>query len=245
MDLAKRVSLMSTFQNVREKIRKLPPGAVITLDDFKGLNAPRSALAVALSRLTREGTVNRLRRGFYLKPKDSRFGSLPPNSGAMIAAIGLQGKKSYISGLSAFNKLGLTTQVPNIISLKGGVTNSSFKAGGTRIEVKAGRSPKAPRDIPLLVLLDSLREIKSIPDSNVDESVKILKKKISELDKNQKVRLVSLALADKPKVRALLGAILDESNPEITEILFQGLNQLTTYKIGISSLEFARKWRIK
>ena len=236
---------MTILQNVREQLRKLPSGAVITLDDFNNLNTSRAALAMALTRLTKEGEVRRLRRGLYLKPKTSRFGELPPTSDAMIAGLGLRGKKSYTSGLLAFNKLGLTTQVPNVLTLRGGSSNSSFKIDGTKFEIKAGRSPKSKRDIPLMMILDSLREIKSIPDANLIESIQILKKKISEISKDQKVRLVSLSLVDKPMVRALLGAILDEMNPEITARLQQSLNMLTSYSLGETGLMFAKKWRIK
>lgn len=236
---------MSIYQNVRAQIKGFPGGAVITLDDFKSMKISRAALAMALTRLTKEGEVRRIRRGLYLKPKSSRFGDLPATSEAIISGFGMKGKKSYTSGLLAFNKLGLTTQVPNVLTLRGGSSNTSFRIGGTKVEVKAGRSPKTKRDVPLMMILDSLREIKNIPDTSLKESIQILKKKISELDKGQKVRLVSLSLDDKPMVRALVGAILDEMNPEITETLLKSLNTLTSYKIGETGLVFSKKWKIK
>ena len=186
-----------------------------------------------------------MRRGLYMKPEESRFGTLPPSREGMISALTQKGTKSYTAGVSAYNKLGLTTQVPNTFILRGGASNSKIKIGGTKIEIKAGRSPKFKKDIPLMMILDSLREIKLIPDSTISEALKILKVKILELDKSQMIRLIDLALDDKPSVRALLGAILDEKNPEITERLFKSLNSLTTFKVGASELVYSKKWKIK
>ena len=75
--------------------------------------------------------------------------------------------------------------------------------------------------------------------------MKVLKRKVFEFDKKQKVRLVDLALNDKPVVRAILGAFLDEVNPEITARLLDSLNPLTSYKLGAVDLKFATKWKIK
>jgi hypothetical protein len=234
---------MSAFKLIESKIKKLPAGSIVTLDDVSNLGT-RSAIATALVRMTKENILVRLRRGLYMKPEDSRFGALPPNREAMIAALTQQGWKSYTAGVSAYNKLGLTTQVPNTFILRGGASNSKIKIGGTKIEIKAGRSPQLKKDIPLMMILDCLREIKLIPDSTVNEATQKLREKIFELSKIQKVRLIDLAMKDKPSVRALLGAIVDEQNPEITDRLFKSLNSLTTFKIG-AILKYAEKWRIK
>lgn len=235
---------MSAFKLIEQKIQSLASGSIVTLDELSDIGT-RSAVATALARLSKKKSIIRIRRGLYMKPKESRFGLMPPSREAIIAAITQQGRKSYTAGLSAYNKLGLTTQVPNTFILRGGVTNSLIRIGGTKIEIKSGRSPKSKKDIPLMMILDSLREIKIIPDSTLDEAVQILKSKIFELDKIQNIRLVDLAIKDKPVVRAILGAILDEKNPEITNRLFVSLNPLTSYKIGASKLEFSKKWKIK
>ncbi len=234
---------MSAFKLLEQKIQKLPAGSIVTLEDLSNLGT-RSAIATALARMTKINILVRVRRGLYMKPEESRFGSLPPNREAMISALTQQGWKSYTAGVSAYNKLGLTTQVPNTFILRGGASNSKIKIGGTKIEIKAGRSPKLKKDIPLMMILDSLREIKLIPDSTINEAIQILRFKVLELEKGQKVRLVDLALKDKPSVRALLGAILDEKNPEITDRLYKSLNSLTTFKVG-AVLKYAQKWRIK
>jgi len=235
---------MSAFKLIEQKIQKLPDGSIVTIDELS-IFGSRSAVASALARLAKEKVLVRVRRGLYMKPKESRFGSLPPSREAVITALTQQGRKSYTAGVSAYNKLGLTSQVPNTFVLRGGVSNSKIRISGTRIEIKSGKSPKKKKDIGLMMILDSIREIKIIPDSTLKETIQVLKATILELDKNQKVRLVDLALTDKPMVRAILGAILDEENPEITSRLFKSLNPLTSYKIGNVFLKFAQKWKIK
>jgi hypothetical protein len=235
---------MSAYKLIEQKVSSLPLGAVVTLDEFNSAGS-RSAVVTALARLTKKNVLVRVRRGLYLKPKQSKLGTLPPSREAVISAITQKGSKSYLSGLSAFNRLGLTTQVPNVFTLKGGATNTKIKIGGTRIEIKAGKSPKSIKDIPLLMLLDSMREIKKIPDTSVEDSLQILKGKIGSLDLGQKLKLIDLALEDKPMVRAILGAILDELNPELTTRLAESMNPLTSFILGETSLKFEKKWKIK
>ena len=229
---------------IGDQINKFDPGTVFTLDDFSK-HGSRKAIAVTLSRLVKEGIIKRIRRGLYMVPKESRFGTIPPDSKAVIKAISKQGKKSYLSGASASNKLGLTTQVPNIIILRGGASDSSIEIGGIKIEIKAGKSPTKKNDIPLMTILDLIRGIKMIPDTTLMEVISFLKFKVGQLTKNQKNRLVTLAFDDKPMVRAIIGAILDEQNPEITSTLYESLNVLTSYNIGDTGLKFAKKWMIK
>jgi len=235
---------MSAYKTIEEKIRKLRPGSIVSLDQFVDFGS-RTAIATALTRLTKSQVIIRLRRGMYMKPKQSKFGPLPPSKDEMLAAITNRGKKSYSAGLSAYNEMGLTSQVPNSYILRGGRSDLKFVLGGTNINIKAGKSPKFKSDIPLLMILDSIREIRLIPDSTLAETIQILRNKILILDKNAKIRLVDLSLKDKPFVRAFVGAVIDECNPEITFRLSKSLNPLTTYKIGKTGLKFANDWKIK
>jgi hypothetical protein len=91
-------------------------------------------------------------------------------------------------------------------------------------------------DIPLLQLLDALRDIKSIPDSNPDESLKILTARITDLPKVKKERLTTLALSFKPGTRALLGALIEYYFPEVrVSKLKQSINRLSVFETGVSS----------
>jgi hypothetical protein len=103
-------------------------------------------------------------------------------------------------------------------------------------------------NIPLLQLLDSLRFIKKIPDSSVQNSCKILQNLISDLSEKKQKPLIRLAMKYPPSTRALLGAMLcDLGRDEITEKLKKSLNPLTSYtNPGISEvLLSASEWNVK
>ena len=102
-------------------------------------------------------------------------------------------------------------------------------------------------DVNLLQLLDSLQDIKKIPDAVVSDIYIGIKEKILLLPSEKIKRLVQLSKDRKPQVRALVGSILDEKNPDFALSLFKSLNSLSVYKIGLSEsiVPNKKKWKIK
>ncbi len=141
--MSEKAESISTL--VRIKIRSLKAGMLFTLDDFANLGS-RRAVAVTLSRMVSENSIKRIRRGLYMVPKESRFGEMPPDADAIVDVLSKQGNQSYLSGASASNKLGLTTQVPNTVILRGGAADLMIEIGGLKIEIKAGKSPTRKKD---------------------------------------------------------------------------------------------------
>jgi hypothetical protein len=81
----------------------------------QGNDASESLGIPALSRLAREGTVQRLGRGLYYYPKtNKRLGiAIPPDPDVIADALARQtGSRIAPSGATAANRLGLSTQVP-------------------------------------------------------------------------------------------------------------------------------------
>ena len=76
-------------------------------DDFRDL--PFSAVAKALSRLTRVGTIERLSKGTYYRTRQTTFGKSRPNP-TTIRQLAARHKTVFPSGLAAANLLGFTTQ---------------------------------------------------------------------------------------------------------------------------------------
>src|SRR5580700_248263 len=77
------------------------------LEDFRDL--PFSAVAQALSRLTRKGRLERLSKGVYYSARDTAFGKSRPNPAA-IQKLASRRKTVFPSGIAAANLLGFTTQ---------------------------------------------------------------------------------------------------------------------------------------
>ena len=78
-------------------------------EDFRGL--PFSAVAQALSRLTREGTIERLSKGVYYRNRETTFGKSRPNPSA-IRNLASRRNTLFPAGMAAANLLGFTTQMP-------------------------------------------------------------------------------------------------------------------------------------
>jgi len=76
-------------------------------DDFGGL--PFAAVAQTLSRLTRQGTLERLSKGIYYHNRQTAFGKSRPNPAAIQRLA--EGRKSvFPAGIAAANLLGFSTQ---------------------------------------------------------------------------------------------------------------------------------------
>ena len=73
----------------------------------------RAGIDQALSRLARRGVLLRVSRGLYVLPRQTRFGSVPPEPARVVEELARsQGIRVARSGASAANELGLTRQVP-------------------------------------------------------------------------------------------------------------------------------------
>ncbi len=101
---------MTASAKIERRVAAAPPGHAFTLEDFLGL-ASTAAVKTVLSRLSKRGAVDRVRRGLYYKPRVSRFGrgSMPADRAAFAVA---HGKAPGPASASAAVALGLTTQIP-------------------------------------------------------------------------------------------------------------------------------------
>src|SRR5438128_1089167 len=77
------------------------------LEDFRDL--PSTAVSQALSRLTRQGMLERLSKGIYYRSRQTTFGKSLPNPAA-IQELASRRKQVFPSGIAAASLLGFTTQ---------------------------------------------------------------------------------------------------------------------------------------
>jgi hypothetical protein len=108
------VMLMYTVaRQVLTRIRASGRGSVVTPKQFLDIGS-RAAVDQTLSRLVRQGALQRIGRGLYHYPKRSpRLGDLAPAPDAVARAYARKtGSTLQVSGAQAANALGLSTQVP-------------------------------------------------------------------------------------------------------------------------------------
>lgn len=98
-----------------------------------------------------------------------------------------------MTGYLAFNRLGLTTQVPNIIQIGTNVRKNKTVRGMFTISFVIQSNPITKENIPLLQLLDAIKFIKEIPDTTTSQSCKCIMTIIQNLDKKDRDELLMLA----------------------------------------------------
>ncbi len=104
------------LKQVRAKIEAAAPGDVFIPSDFSDLAEP-SKVSMCLSRLFEDGTLEKVKRGVYMKPRFSKLldRPVPPREDAVAKAIARNyGWTIVPCGDTALNMLGLSTQIPAV-----------------------------------------------------------------------------------------------------------------------------------
>jgi hypothetical protein len=130
--------MASAHGQIEQVIKHRRKGDLIFPTDFRGLGT-EGAIKMSLTRLNKEGVIDRLGHGIYLMPKtDPVFGKIAPAPEDIAYAIA---KKEKIqikpAGAYALHKLGLTTQVPTKLVYLTSGTAKEIKIGKTLIKFKS------------------------------------------------------------------------------------------------------------
>ena len=232
---------------IQDKVNLLSPGAIIRHADFLLPPDKQMALAKTLSRMSKKGQIERLGKGLYYKPKKTAFGSVRPSEREILAAI-IKEKKGYITDTAAANSIGVTTQLSKEIVIASKNYQPPRKIAGLSIRYRRATIQSSSVSVEVLQILDSLRIIKKIPGSSVNEALASIISKIESLSFETRKELLSCAEKYNPSVRALTGAIISGrfSSLDVSS-LKSSLNPLSVYKIGISQniLPNKKDWNIQ
>jgi len=240
---------MKTVDNVLIKIERFPNGYVFTYEDFMNEVNGREAVIKALNRLAASGRIAKLSKGKFYKSESTPFGNLEPDRYQVVKDLLEKDGRTigYLTGLSTYNQLGLSTQVSNVIQIGKNETRPKFKRGNYTIAFVRQKNTITKDSIPLLQMLDAMRYIKKIPDTTVPDAFGRIRSIISTLGNSERSSMVRLAKKYPPATRALLGAILSSLGDEDTaKPLLASLNPISTYPFtGLTALlPEATKWNI-
>ncbi len=243
------VRMKSVDYIVKNCIANIPSGQVFDYSLFPVSGDAFFAMAKSLSRLSKQGQIVRLSRGKYYKPRESVFGVLNPDESQLIRSLTQVGGQTigYVTGLAAFNSLGLTSQVSNTILIARGSNQPAKEILGYKVRFVKRNFRFTRDDVKLLQLLDALKDIKTIPDTTVRESLKILIANLEKLQAGELQQMVRLVRWYPPSTRALVGAIFENRFSEIRVVsLYKSLNPLTKFRVGIDPdiLPNKLKWNI-
>ena len=241
---------MNTSDNVNNKINRLPKGYVFTLDDFSTEVNSKGAIIKTLNRMVADGKIEKLSKGRFYKPEKTPFGNLEPDEYQVSKDLLEKNGKliGYISGFGFYNKLGLTTQMSFVIQIGRNEVRPSLKRGRYKISFIKQKNTITKENIPLLQILDAIKYIKKIPDTNTELLVKRFLQIIQSLNNKKQSLMVRLSLKYPPATRALLGAFLEELQiTEFNDVLKKSLNSISEYNLGIQKeyLSSIENWNIK
>jgi hypothetical protein len=214
------------------------------LEDFRDL--PFEATAQALSRLTRQGALERLSKGVYYRARETAFGKSQPNP-TTIQALASQRKSVFPSGIAAANLLGFTTQTAKRPEVATTDLSLPRKLVGRETVVHT-RRPAAWAGLSETdaALLDFLRRGGSTSELSPTATVR---KTIALLSENGRFqRLLKIADSEPPRVRAMLGALGEQlgKGPATLRRLRASLNPFSSFDFGLlAGLRHARQWQAK
>lgn len=224
-------------KRVTRKLKEIPEGEVFDYAILAEGTTEMTALATILSRMVAKGELERLTKGKYFIPRKTRFGTSRPIEDEIIKSVTIKDNKikGYLTGLALYNRLGLTTQVSNVLTIAAKNILPIKKIRGYKIKYKKQTAPITKANIPILQLLDAISDVKAIPDTTVDSSIKTLVGRITGMQEHEKKRLLNLALYYNPGTRALVGAMF-ENNFQGYDLnkLKRSINTFTRFNIGIS-----------
>lgn len=240
---------MTVAQQIIKQVENLGTDRVFSIADL-GLPAEWwQNIRVKLSRMVKAGVLVKLAPGKYYRPRVSILGPVPPSTESLVQDILYKegSLKGYLTTYSVWDSMGLTTQFSSIIVIGLNYRKDTIFRGGRKIQFILQPNRITMETVPLLQILDSIKFIKSIPDTIIAHSIERIAEILKKLDENQLEMMVELSIKYPPRVRALLGATLEyNGNTTLIHAIHRALNPLTEYRIGISeeTLPTKNNWRI-
>ena len=214
-------------------------------DDFPGV--PAIALAQALSRLARDGTLDRLSKGVYYRPRQTALGKSRPNPASIRKLAATRGTSVFPAGLAAANLLGFTTQNASRGEVATSGNRLPRKLLGSDTVVHT-RRPEAWNRLTETdaALLDFLRLGGRTSELSPEETVRRTLALCRE--EGRFGRLLGVAASEPPRVRGMLGAIGAQlgERPAALDRLRESLNPVSRFDFGmLGGLAYAADWQAK
>jgi len=241
---------MNIAKKIENNLKSIKDGKTFTYKELSIEKNEYQSAAKAIERLIKKGILKRISPGIFFKPKQTVFGELLPDEEEILKPyLYKNGNRiAYITGIYLYNKLGLTTQIPQIIKIAS--REKEIKVNKSNLKVKPAKSyaDVTNKNFQYLEILDAIKDFKKIPDLSIETGISILLNILKGLKKYEIKKLIKYSLKYPPRSRALLGALLEQIgiNDELNE-LKDSLNPLSEYSFGIKKeiLKTAENWNIK
>jgi predicted transcriptional regulator of viral defense system len=238
-----KMRVVNTAEIVRNRIES-GGERIWRLTDFE--RVPVTAVAQTLSRLTRQGLIQRLAKGLYYRPRQTAFGLSQPNM-AEVRSLTIGQRGIFPAGIGAANLLGFTTRNPAHIEVAtNGVSLPRLIFGKEAIVHTRRPDSWLALSQTDAALLDFLRNRGTLSELPAEKTLRKLLGYFREPGRLE--RLLKIAPKEPPRVRAMLGAIAQQLGQPKSRLsrLRTTLNPLSRFDFGILvSLTYAREWQAK
>lgn len=212
--------------------------------DLKGVSP--TAAAKALSRLASQGDLLRVEKGLYYMPREGLLGKVGPSEVSVVRER--LAEKSRPTGVTAANLLGLTTQVAARPELAVYASTKPKGVGTTRVTLRKRASAEKLDDRQAAVL-ETLRNGGRFSELDAEETVRRTAFALfPESSKETPHKTLLAALSEPPRVRAILGALLQNlgTSERVWSSLRESLNPLSKFDFGLfKALPNAKEWQAK
>ena len=124
-----------------------------------------------LSRMCKDGSIMRIAKGVYCRPKISKFGTIPPSESVIVRSFTENGQ-GVVVGYSLYNALKLTTQVPKRIFAYSSLLKEQHRQIGNVVLYQS--SMKFYPDVCAVVrMLDILQHYGEIQELEQEQFLKV------------------------------------------------------------------------
>ena len=241
---------MTISQKIEKRIESITTGTTFRYEDLDIEASEYGAATKSIGRFVDKGTLQRASKGVFYKPRQTVFGLVKPSDYELLKPYLFKNNKrvAYITGIQLYNQMGLTTQMPFTIEISGKSRLKITKVGNIKVKSIKNFIEVTDDNYQLLGILDTFKDFDTIPDIDRTTAIKLLINNVKKLTPQQTQEFMMYALKYPPRVRAFVGATLENIDKTLDLInLKKSINPLSKYKVGITSilLPNANNWNLK
>ena len=232
---------MSIATAVNQAIDRVTPGQKFGYEEFPQYRETPGAVVRAVNRSVDNGRLKRVEKGRFYRPRTGVLGDMPVSDEARVRdMLYRNGQRcGYITGPALYSRLGLSTQVPKTIAVATNRAAQTKDFGTIRIKLVPRRAPITDLTVPLLEILDSVRDAKKVPDASTGRVLKTLEKRLLDLAPAERAALQRLAMDYyNAGTKALLGLLLTHNGQGVLPKLRPSINPTTRFNLGIDPVDW-------
>lgn len=169
---------MTSSQMITQTIEQIPENKLIFANklyaDQLSTKVSESAYYQTLGRLCKSGILCRIAKGTYYRPKESKYGIVPPSQKEIVAAF-TEPDAGTIVGYSLYNNLKLTTQISKTVEVFSSKLEQQTKSI-SNILLQFSNLIYTPEVKGMVHMLEVLQNFSEIQDLNYSQFTAFCKK---------------------------------------------------------------------